>query len=307
MTTAFVLSGGGSLGAVQVGMLQALDEAGIAPDLIVGTSVGALNAAYVARRPWPGATDGLAAIWQHVSRPALFPFSASLALRAVRGSSNHALSNAGLAALVRRYLPYDRIEAASVRLAVVTTDLLTGREVVLTHGPVADAVLASAALPGIFPPVAVDGHLLFDGGLVDHTPLTVAARLGADRIFVLPTGYACALSAPPGSVGGMALHALSLALHQRLASDVAAFHEAIELRVLPPLCPLAVSPADFTHTSELIRRGHTATTAWLDKPPPRAAGAHLALHEHTARSTSTPPTHPVNRAERSHDPAARLP
>jgi NTE family protein len=270
-------------------MLLALDEGGIVPDLIVGTSAGALNAAYVARRPWPGATAGLVAIWQQISRSDVFPFSPGLALRAVRGQSNHAVRNTALDALVRRHLPFDRIEGASVRLAIVATDLITGREVVLTHGPVAEAVLASAALPGIFPPVEVDGHVLIDGGLVDHTPLTIAVRLGADRIFVLPTGYACALSAPPRSVGGMALHALSLALHQRLAADVAAFRDAIELRVVPPLCPLDVSPADFSQATELIRRARATTATWLAKPSSPDPAAHLGLHEHTSPSTVTRP------------------
>jgi NTE family protein len=270
-------------------MLLALDEAGIVPDLIVGTSAGALNAAYVARHPWPGATAGLVAIWQQISRSDVFPFSPSQALRAVRGQSNHAVKNAGLDALVRRHLPYDRIESACIRLAIVATDLITGREVVLTHGPVAAAVLASAALPGVFPPVEVDGHMLIDGGLVDHTPLTIAARLGADQIFVLPTGYACALSAPPRSVGGMALHALSLALHQRLAADVAAFRGALELRVVPPLCPLAVSPVDFSQATDLIRRARATTAAWLAKPSTQDPSAQLGLHEHTSSSTVTRP------------------
>jgi NTE family protein len=270
-------------------MLLALDEAGVVPDMIIGTSAGALNAAYVARRPWPGGTVGLAAIWQQISRADVFPFSAGQALRAVRGQANHTVRNTGLEALVRRHLPYHRIEQASVRLAVVATDVITGREVVLTHGPVAEAVLASSALPGIFPPVEVDGHMLIDGGLVDHTPLTVAVRLGADRIFVLPTGYACALTAPPRSAGAMALHALSLALHQRLAADVAAFHGTGELRVVPPLCPLGVSPADFSHATDLIWRARSTTAAWLAKPPPADAGAYLGLHEHTAAPTAAQP------------------
>jgi NTE family protein len=165
--------------------------------------------------------------------------------------------------------------------------------VVLTHGPVAEAVLASAALPGIFPPVEVDGHVLIDGGLVDHTPLTIAARLGADRVFVLPSGYACALPAPPRSVSGMALHALSLAVHQRLAADVTAFRGTLELRVVPPLCPLAVSPADFSHATELIRRARATTAAWLAKPSPLDPAADLGLHEHLSSTvTKAVPSQP---------------
>lgn len=286
MPTAIVLSGGGSLGAVQAGMLLALDEAGIVPDLVVGTSVGALNAAYVARRPWPGATEGLDRVWTGLTRQDVFPLSVSTAVRAARGRSNHAVPSAGLEALVRRHLPFERIEDAPVRLAVVATEVVTGREVVLSQGPAAESVLASAALPGIFAPVVVDGHALIDGGLVNHTPLSVAARLGADRVYVLPTGYACALSEAPRSAMGMVLHAFSLAIHQRLAADVAALQGSLELHVAPPLCPLHVAPSDFTQAGDLIARAHASTSRWLAAPREADQSAHLGFHHHDAPATS---------------------
>jgi NTE family protein len=284
MTTALVLSGGGSLGAVQAGMLVALDEAGVVPDLLVGTSVGALNAAFVARRGWPGATEGLAEIWTGIRRSDVFPLSLRRVLRAARGRHDHAVPVSGLARLLATHLPYGDIEDAAVRLAVVATDVMTGREVVLTSGPVADAVLASAALPGVFPPVVVDGRPLIDGGLVNHTPVTVAARLGAHRIYVLPTGYACALPAAPGSALGMALHAFSLAVHQRLALDVVSLGSTVELLVAPPLCPLRVGPSDFSQAAELIERSRAATAAWLVQSPRGEPGADLGLHEHRRRA-----------------------
>src|SRR5947199_211530 len=99
---------------------------------------------------------------------------------------------------------------------VVATEVTTGYEVVLSRGSVVDAVLASAALPGMLPPVDVEGHLLMDGGVVNNSPISVAADLGADRVIVLPTGYACALTEPPKSALGMALHAVTVTIQRRL-------------------------------------------------------------------------------------------
>lgn len=280
MTTAVVLSGGGSLGAVQAGMLAALAESGVVPDLLVGTSVGAVNAAYAARRSWPAAIDGLDEIWTGLRRADVFPLSLTGALGAARGRRNHTVTAARLEALLRRHLDYERIEDAAVRLAVVATEVVTGREVVLARGPVVPSVLASSALPGIFPPVLVDGHELIDGGLVNHTPLSVAAGLGADRIYVLPTGYACDLGTAPQSALGMVMHAFSLAIHQRLAADVAALQGSLELHVAPPLCPLQVPPSDFSQAASLIERARTSTASWLARPPRADQTAQLRLHEH---------------------------
>jgi NTE family protein len=284
VTTAVVLSGGGSLGAVQAGMLQALDEAGVVPDLIVGTSAGALNAAYVAGRRWPGAAAGLGEIWAGRRRTDVFPLSVAAGVRAAAGRADHVIRPAGLAALVESTLDYTQIEDAVIRLAVVATEIVTGREVVLTRGPVVSAVLASAALPGVFPPVTIESHQLFDGGLVNHTPLSVAARLGADRVYVLPTGYACALPSPPRTAFGMVMHAFSLATHQRLASDVAALQGSLELLVAPPLCPLRIAPSDFSQAATLAERARTSTAAWLSKPMAADQTRHLRLHSHDHRA-----------------------
>lgn len=284
MTTAFVFSGGGSLGAVQVGMLLALAERGVRPDVVVGASVGALNAAYLAGDPSPDAAVRLAAVWRGVRRPDVFPLPGPAALPALTGRRNHLLSNLPLRRLVQRHVPYRRLEDAVLPVAVVATEVLTGLEVAIARGPVVDAVLASTALPGVFPPVEVEGHLLMDGGVVDNTPLSVAVELGADRVFVLPTGYACALPAPPRSALAMALHAFTVAHQQRLIADVAELQHRVELTVLPPLCPLAVSPVDFTRTDELVTRARADSGRWLDAPCPPEQTGHLSLHRHDGRS-----------------------
>ncbi|HEU4568446.1 MAG TPA: patatin-like phospholipase family protein [Marmoricola sp.] len=288
MTTAFVLSGGGTLGAVQVGMLLALAERGTIPDLIVGSSVGALNAAFLAADPSVAGVRGLERVWRGLRRRDVFPLPLRplpgvAALAAVAGRRSSLVDAGPLRRLVRRHLAFDRLEDAPVPVHVVATDVLTGHEVVLSEGPAVDAVLASAALPGVLPPVAVEDHLLVDGGVVDNSPISVAVELGAERVVVLPTGYACALTAPPRSALGTALHAVTLAVQRRLLLDVAALQDEVDLQVVPPLCPLAVSPADFSRSGELVERALASTRDWLDAPRVADQASQLALHRHAGQ------------------------
>lgn len=283
MTTAFVLSGGGSLGAVQVGMLLALADRHIAPDLVVGSSVGALNAAFVAGHPGHRGVEELARVWTGLRRTDVFPTDVRRIARALTGHVNGIADPGPLRKLVTAQLTFDRIEDAPWPLAVVATEVTTGREVVLTEGPAIDAVMASAALPGVFPPVEVDGHLLMDGGVVNNSPISVARSLGATRIYVLPTGYACALEAAPRTPLGMAMHAVTVAIARRLVQDVQEMQaqpDCVDLRVAPPLCPMSVSPIDFRSAARLVERARTATRGWLDRPVATDQAAHLALHHH---------------------------
>ena len=283
MTTAFVLSGGGSLGAVQVGMLQTLADRGMAPDLLVGASAGALNAAYVAGHGFThAALEDLANIWRGLRRQDVFGFAPHRHLLALAGARPSLCGAEGLERLIAAHVNFRRLEDAQIPVHVVATDLLSGREVLLSRGDPAPAVLASASIPAVLPAVEIDGQLLFDGGIADNTPISQAVALGADRIVVLPAGVACALTAPPKSALATAVHAITLLIEQRLILDVAAFHEQIELVVLPPLCPLSVPSVDFRHADELISRARRATHGWLDeggdkRPHPERF---LSLHAH---------------------------
>lgn len=261
--TAFVLSGGGSLGAVQVGMLLALAEAGVVPDLIIGASVGAVNAAWLAGRPGLDGTADLAAIWRSVRRDDIFPLHPLGGLLGFAGRRNHLVDPSRFRRLLAGHLGYQDLENAAVPVRVVATDVATGAEIVLVRGNTVHAVAASTAIPGVFPPVRVDGRDLMDGGVSNNTPIAHALDEGATTVYVLPTGYACALDRPPRSALGMALHAVSLLVQQRLAADVARRWEDVDLRIVPPLCPLAVSPVDFGHTGRLIDEAYEATAHWL--------------------------------------------
>ncbi len=275
--TAFVLSGGGSLGAVQVGMLQALTQAGILPDLLIGTSVGAVNAAFMAGRPDHEGAMQLGEIWRGLRRQHVFPLSPWSSARGLLGRSNHLISSASLAEVLRKHLPYERLEEAGVPVHVITTELKTGRAVVVSSGPAIPALLASTAIPGIFPPVTIGRRELIDGGVANHTPIAAAVELGATRIFVLPVGYPWLRQEPTNALG-MALHALARFIEQKLDAEVAAYRNHADIQVLPTLDAPAVSPADFSHTEELMIRGFKSCRRYLASTPRSAAPARqLAL------------------------------
>ena len=236
---AFVLSGGASLGAIQVGMLHALYERDIRPDLIVGTSAGALNGAYIASRPQASATaETLARIWRELRRSQVFPVNPLTGLLGFLGARDHLVPESGLRRLIERHVEYAELEELPIPLHVVAVDVVTGQELRLSHGPVLDAVLASAAIPGVLAPVSWEDRALMDGGVANNTPISHAVELGAERIYVLPTGHACSLDEPPRGALAMALHAISLLTHRRLIDDIERHRADAHLIVMPPPCPL---------------------------------------------------------------------
>ena len=281
--TAFVFAGGGSLGAVQVGMLKALIRAGMIPDFVVGASVGALNGAYFAAQPSEAGIQRLERIWNRLQRADVFPFSVFNSLLAILGRRDHLVAPAHLRRLVESELPCENLEDARIPCHVVATDVLDGTEVTIASGPLASALLASAAIPAVFPPVAHAGRRLMDGAITNNTPISTALSLGATRVVVLPTGLSCALPEPPRGVVAFALHALNLLVMRQLLSDIEHFSSRVELIVVPPLCPVTASAYDFSQTADLIHRAEAATRLWLQKNGLQPAGAppQLLAHEHT--------------------------
>jgi NTE family protein len=263
VTTAFVFAGGGSLGAVEVGMLQALVQHGAPPDFVVGASVGAINAAYYAGRPDVEGVESLAAIWRGLRTADVFPWSPLHGLLGFIGRRRSLVDPTALRSLLTRALPYKRLEEARVPVRIVATNVLDGTEVALSSGPAVEALLASAAIPGVFPPVELDAKHLFDGGISSNTPLSTAVELGAKRIVVLPTGFSCALEQPPHGALGMVLHALTLLIARQLVIDVLRWREKAEIIVVPPLCPIETTAYDFSATEALIQRAARSTHTWL--------------------------------------------
>lgn len=266
MTVAFVLSGGGSLGAVQVGMLQALCDRDIHPDLIIGTSVGALNGVFLAAHASRPGIDALGDIWRGLRRKDVFPMGPLQGALGYYGLRNWLVRPESLESLVRDQIRFKNLEEAPVPLHVVATDIVNGTEVLLSRGDTVSAVLASAAVPGVFPPVEIDGRELVDGGVADNTPLMHARALGATTIYVLPAGYACTLDHAPDSALGVAIQSLSILIGRGLAFDIERYDGSYELRVVPPLCPLNITPTDFSRADELISRAYKSTVNWLNDP-----------------------------------------
>jgi NTE family protein len=283
VTTAFVLSGGASLGAVQVGMLHALIEKAITPDVLVGTSAGALNAAFIAGRGLDTAgVEALAEVWMGLRSRSLFPLDPVRAVAALAGRSSALCSDRGLRRLLEQHLLFEDLEDAPVPLVVVATDLLTGNEVSLSSGSAEQAILASCALPAVFPPVPYGDTVLVDGGLANNTAVSEAVRAGADTIYVLPSGYSCALATPPRTPVAAAAHALAILTHQRLVADIALYSDAVDLVVLPPPCPLRVSVVNFGRAPELIAAAYDAATESLtvDHGRREHPEREIALHTH---------------------------
>jgi NTE family protein len=278
--TAFVFAGGGSLGAIQVGMLHVLLSAGVQPDFVVGSSVGAINAAYFAGAPDEAGVARLAEIWSGLRRGDVFPFTFSSAVGLLR-HPDYIVNPSGLRRLIENNLPYLRLEDATIPVHVTATDL-EGLAVLLSKGPAIDAILASAAIPGIFPPVRIDGRMLMDGAIATNTPIRAAADLGASQIIVLPTGYACALKEPPRGAIGRALHAITLLIEWQLIRDLERLTDEIHVCIVPTLCPLEVSPFDFSVSHYLMERAAGSTRKWLDRGglSRRSSPQELQAHRH---------------------------
>src|ERR1051326_6764163 len=262
--TAFVFSGGGSLGAIQVGMLRALLAAGACPDFVVGASVGAINAAYFACAPDQKGVAALERIW----------------LGLIKHPGN-VVDPSGLRSLVESNLPCGRIEEAKIPLHIMATNQ-QGQPVRLSSGSSIDAILASTAIPGVFPPVQIGDDVLMDGAVASNTPVRLAVELGATRIVILPTGYACALKEPPRTVIGRALHAITLMINWQLMHELELCPKEIEVHLVPTLCPLAVSPFDFSASRQLIERAADSSQKWIESGglQRRASPQELAPHRH---------------------------
>jgi NTE family protein len=261
--TALVLAGGGSLGAVQVGMLQALVEAKLNIDMVLGASVGAINGAYFAARPNERGVAELAAIWRALRSEDVFPISTLGTLKSLLLGRNHLARPTRLQALLERQLPVQRIEETALPLHIVTTELLSGQERLLSQGPLSEALLASSAIPLVFPHRTLAGEALVDGSVASNTPIAAAVRLGARRLVVLPTGFGCACPGVPGQMAALALHTLNILSMWQLVRDLTHYADQVRIHVVAPLCPLAVSVFDFSATAELIERAHEHTRLWL--------------------------------------------
>jgi NTE family protein len=261
--TAFVLSGGGNQGVSQVGMLRALLERGIEPDVVIGTSAGALNGAVVATDPTLAGVEHLADVWLSIRSGEVFPGGKLGRAWNVLRRDDHLFTNEGLLAVLDRAHTAPTFSELAVPLRVVATDLATGEEVVLASGPVEPALMASTALPGLFPPIAHDERLLVDGAVTNSVPLWHALSGPVDRIYVCNVTGALAnrrLRSPLD----VAVRAFAISRNQRFE---------LELRHAPASVDVVVLPApadqrelfDFSDSLMLIEEAHHLAARALEE------------------------------------------
>jgi NTE family protein len=260
--TAFVLSGGGNQGVGQVGMLRALLERGYRPDVVIGTSVGALNGSRIATSPTLESVDRLEQVWLGLRGEDVFPGNALRRAWNLLRRDDHLIPNDGLRAVIAAADPAATFEELEVPLRVVATDLVTGNEHVFVRGPLHKALLGSTALPGIFPPVDYNGFRLVDGAVVNLIPISHALAGPVDRIFVLDVSDPIG-ERPIRSPLDVAIRAFAISRDQRFV---------LELQWVPAEIEVLVFPAphddreflDFSGAREIIDEGYHLAMRALD-------------------------------------------
>jgi NTE family protein len=266
--TAFVLGGGGVLGAHEVGMLRALAEAGIRPDVVVGTSVGAINGVFVAADP-AGAAARLAGLWQgDALRQA---FSETLWGRATRlaRSGTHLHSIEPLRQLLADTLPGADFADLALPFHCVAASIEHASARWFSSGPLAPAVLASCAVPGLLPPVEVGGEHFFDGGLVDSIPVGRAVALGARTVYVLHVGRIERPLQVPRRPWEVGLVAFEIARRHRFHEEMSALPDGVRVHVLPagadrrPPDLSQLRYRDKTRVGVSIERAYAASASYL--------------------------------------------
>jgi NTE family protein len=262
--TAFVLAGGGSRGAAQVGMLRALIARGIHPDAVYGSSVGAVNAAGFVVDPTSKGIERMATIWRGLTSDDVFPHGRVPAPWRFLQQRESVHPNDGLRKVIEVGAGLDRFEDAVVPLEVVATSLTDGKARWFSKGPVTEAVLASAALPSLLPPVRIDGEVFIDGGVVDNVPISRAIEQGCKRIFVLLCGPLHYMPAPPRRPVEAVLTAFFIAVHTRFARERDNLPAGVEVIVFCVGSEALSRYDDFSASEALMAAGRSNAEAVLD-------------------------------------------
>jgi NTE family protein len=271
---AFVLGGGGLLGANEVGMLRALVEEGVRPDLVVGTSVGAINGAAIAADPTPGAVAKLTEVWHSVADTDLYSGSALRRVRHLARTHTHVEPNEPLRGLLERQFGSTVIEDLAVPFQCVAACIERAAEHWFSTGSVVDAVLASTAVPGVLPPVRIGDEHFLDGGLVNSIPVSRAVTLGAGTIYVLQVGRIERPLEVPRRPWEVATVAFEIARRHRFAHDMTTLPDSVVVHVLPTGAAepprhadlSALRYRDFSNVQKRIDAAYDASLAYLRDP-----------------------------------------
>lgn len=273
INTAYVLGGGGRWGAVEVGMLRALNEADIRPDIILGTSIGAFNGSVIADDPGPVGVQRLGDFWDELTGAALFKSSVLGRVKNV-ATLQPAIHRSAELRLVLEHIhgTYKRIEDLHVPFQCVAASIERAAEHWFTEGPLVPALLASSAVPVLFPPVEIEGEHFYDGGLVNSVPLARAVDLGASVIYVLQVGRLEAPLRPPARLHEAALISFEIARRNRYATAMETLPTDVAVHVLP-----SGNPVEFDDRRQLRWRD-TGDTSDLVDGAYKASGAYLKEH-----------------------------
>ncbi len=276
---AFVLSGGGNLGALQVGMMYALVESGLRPGMIVGTSVGAINGAFFASRPdLPGIAE-IARLWSSLRRKDVLGVDLGTLVGGIRGRPRHLFDSSAIRRILDAFVTFRRLEDAPIPLTVVATELGTGEAVILNSGDATTALLASSAVPRLLPAVEIDGRLLVDGAAAADVPVREALSLGARDLYVLPTA--------PAQVVTL--------MEQSTASGTVEGVDRPTMHVVPPP-DMHIPLARLGQSQDLLRLGYEQARAWLDGAPLPGAVRTERRVGHGPRFSFRPRIGPVHRS-----------
>lgn len=257
---AYVLAGGAAFGATQVGHLRALAQTDITPDFVVGTSVGSLNGAVLAEDP-EAAPERLTELWGSVTKQEIFGSVVNHAVNVATGRPS-ATHNEGLQAFIERALTARTFEELAIPHTAMATDFDTGRAVSLDQDDLISALLASAAIPLVFPIVERKGRRLVDGGLVVNVPIMVAAGMGAQTIVVLDCGFTLMPPEREDTYGGRLLRTAAIMASQQVRRDLEMVTDRTVL-YLPGPWPIRQRPDDFRNAGELASKTYGMTMAWL--------------------------------------------
>ncbi|QUH04748.1 patatin-like phospholipase family protein [Saccharopolyspora erythraea] len=289
MRTAWVLPGGSTFGAIQAGLVTSLFEAGEAPDAVLGTSVGSLNAAWLAGDPTARGAEKLREVWLSMRRSDVFAIQPLRILAGKLGLTNHLISNRGLARWLYQTLPYRRLEDARIPLTVTATDVDSGEAVYFERGPALPALVASCSIPGMFPPIKVGGRWLVDGGPAAFMPISRAVEQGAERVYVLPCGGSEPFEfdrrrrgvgtvatwpppqTPPKSITGVNGAALGAAMVAAARLDMQVNASKCELYVMPAPSVIGLSPYSFEHVGALMDAAIAIGRRWFPTARPVSA------------------------------------
>jgi NTE family protein len=261
----YVLGGGGSLGAVQIGMLQALGEHDVPPDIVAGTSVGSLNGAVLALEP-KSAANRLSHLWARMTRDRVFPGGLLAQARTLQHTRTHLFSSTGLTTVIADFIGAELTFAdLALPFAAVTTDIATARPHVLRDGLLLPALLASSAIPGIFPPVELGSLRLYDGGLVANVPMRQAVAMGARSLVVLDCNFPGSIPEASGSIAEVLFYTVLVTIRSQAVLEAPLVAAEVPVVYLHGPEPVRISPLDFRQTGTLIETAYEAARSFLDK------------------------------------------